>query len=93
MRGLEVGEYCFGGPRRPDHRIEQQGLERGVTRTEHCGIRTPGRGMAEAMGGVFYAVPVTLLEVDPDELAAAPIHYVDGRNDRFDRSPADTRLL
>ena len=45
------------------------------------------------MGGVFYAVPVTLLEVDPDELAAAPIHYVDGRNDRFDRSPADTRLL
>jgi hypothetical protein len=60
---------------------------------EHCGIRTPGRGMAEAMGGVFYAVPVTLLEVDPDELAAAPIHYVDGRNDRFDRSPADTRLL
>lgn len=60
---------------------------------KHCGIRTPGRGVAEAMGGVFHAVQVTLLDVDPDELAAAPIHYVDGRNDRFDRPPADTRLL
>ena len=59
-----------------------------------CGVRTPARGELEAMGGVFYAVQVPLLdEVDPDELAAAPIHYVDGRHDRFDRPPADIRLL
>jgi hypothetical protein len=59
-----------------------------------CGIRTPGRGDLEAMGGVFYAVQVLLLaEVDPDELAAAPIRYVDGRNDHFDQPPADIRLL
>ena len=38
-----------------------------------CGIRTPARGELEAMGGVFYAVQVPLLDdVDPDELAAAP---------------------
>ncbi len=38
------------------------------------GIRTPGRGELEVMGGVFYAVQVALLDdVDPDELAAAPV--------------------
>lgn len=59
-----------------------------------CGIRTPGRGELEAMGGAFYAVQVPLLDgVDPDELAAAPIRYVDGRHDRFDRQPDDVRLL
>jgi hypothetical protein len=61
---------------------------------KNCGIRTPSRGVAEALGGVFHAVQITLLDdVDPDELAKAPIQYVDGRNDHFDRPPADTRLL
>ncbi|QPC95099.1 GFA family protein [Mesorhizobium sp. INR15] len=60
----------------------------------NCGIRTPAWGEAEAMGGAFHAIQVTLLDgVDPDELAGAPINYVDGRNDRFDLKPADTRLL
>lgn len=59
-----------------------------------CGIRTPARGEAEALGGTFYAIQVPLLdEVDPDELAAAPIGYIDGRHDRFDQAPADTRSL
>ena len=59
-----------------------------------CGIRTPGRGELEAMGGAFYAVQVPLLnDVDSDELAAAPIRFVDGRHDDFDRPPADTRFL
>ena len=61
---------------------------------KNCGIRTPSRGVAEALGGVFHAIQVTLLDdVNPDELAGAPIQYVDGRNDQFDRPPADTRLL
>jgi hypothetical protein len=59
-----------------------------------CGIRTPGRGDMEVMGGVFHAVQVSLLDdVDPEELAVAPIHYLDGRHDYFDRPPADIRLL
>jgi hypothetical protein len=59
-----------------------------------CGIRTPGRGELEAMGGVFYAVQIQLLDnVDPDELAAAPIRYLDGRHDDFDRPPSDIRFL
>jgi hypothetical protein len=59
-----------------------------------CGIRLPARGLLEAMGGAFYAVQVQLLDnVDLEELAAAPINYVDGRHDHYDRPPADTRFL
>jgi hypothetical protein len=59
-----------------------------------CGVRTPARGVLEAMGGAFYAVQVPLLDdVDADELASAPVRYVDGRQDHFDRPPADIRLL
>jgi hypothetical protein len=59
-----------------------------------CGIRTPGRGDLASLGGVFHAVQVQLLEnVDLDELVMAPIRYLDGRNDRFDQSPADVRFL
>ena len=59
-----------------------------------CGIRTPGRGELEAMGGAFYAVQVTLLDdIDPNELAAASIQYMDGRHDRFDQIPSDIRNL
>ena len=59
-----------------------------------CGIRTPARGELEIMGGAFRAIQVNLLDgVDPDELAAAPIQYADGRHDHYDRPPADVRLL
>jgi hypothetical protein len=59
-----------------------------------CGVRAFGRGELEALGGVFHAVPVTTLDdVDADELAAAPVSYVDGRNGHFDRPPADTRTM
>jgi hypothetical protein len=61
---------------------------------KRCGIRTPGRGDLEAMGGAFYAVQVSLLDdLDPNELAAAPVRYVDGRHDRFDRAPDDACFL
>lgn len=58
-----------------------------------CGIRAFARGDVPALGGVFYAVNVaTLDDADPDELAAS-IKYLDGRHDRYDRRPEDTRLL
>jgi hypothetical protein len=61
---------------------------------KRCGIRTPGRGDLEVMGGAFFAVQVCLLDdVDPDELATAPIQYIDGRNEHWTQAPADIRLL
>jgi hypothetical protein len=53
-----------------------------------CGIRTFGYG-----GDRFIFVNVAALDVDPAELAPVPIRYVDGRNDRFDRAPANTTAL
>jgi hypothetical protein len=59
-----------------------------------CGIRTPGWGEHESFGGKFYFISVASLDnVDPEELAAAPIKYFDGRHDRADQPPEDTRLL
>lgn len=59
-----------------------------------CGIRTPASGNIESLGGAVYAIQVPLLDgVDPEELAQAPTRYVDGRHDRFDRTPADIRFL
>jgi len=44
--------------------------------------------------GKYYGIQITTLDdLDPDEVAAAPLKYEDGRNDRFDRVPADIRLL
>jgi hypothetical protein len=59
-----------------------------------CGIRAFARGDDKSMGGAFYAVAVASLDdADPNELAAASIKYVDGRHDRYDRPPADTRVM
>lgn len=59
-----------------------------------CGVRLYGTAEHAEFGGRFYALAVaTLDDADPDELAAAPINYVDGRHDRFTERPADTRLL
>lgn len=47
-----------------------------------CGIHpfTKG-GVLPAFGGELYAVNVGCLDAPDEELAAAPIHYADGRND------------
>ena len=80
-------EYQWTPPGRPNPTVQFHFCKR-------CGILTPGRGELEAMGGAFYAVQVSLLDdLVPDDLAAAPIRYIDGRHDRFDRQPDDVRFL
>lgn len=59
-----------------------------------CGVKPFGSGETEALGGRFYAVNVACLEDATDEeLAEAPVLYEDGRNDRWDRVPAETRYV
>ena len=59
-----------------------------------CGIRIYATGDAEFMGGRFYALAVaTLDDVSIDDLASAPLKFIDNLHDRFDREPADKRLM
>jgi hypothetical protein len=58
-----------------------------------CGIRTAGYGQHGPGGGPFYFIAIAALDnASADELAPS-IRYLDGRHNRFDRSPEDVRLL
>jgi hypothetical protein len=60
---------------------------------KRCGVRAFAQGHWEALGGEFFAIAIATLDnADPDELARS-IKYLDGRHDRFDQKPGDTRLL
>jgi hypothetical protein len=58
-----------------------------------CGIKPFGRGHLDEFGD-FVAVNVACLDDATDEeLATAPIQYEDGRNNRWESPPAETRHL
>jgi hypothetical protein len=57
-----------------------------------CGVRAFAYG-EPPQGEPFYAIAIAALDsLDPDEVATS-IKYLDGRHDRYDRAPDDTRLL
>lgn len=59
----------------------------------HCGVHPFVIGSSPRWGD-FYAVNVTCLDdASIDELAVAPITYLDGRNDNWHTTPAETRHL
>jgi hypothetical protein len=59
----------------------------------HCGVHAFGTG-ASPRWGDFYAVNLGCLDdASIEELANAPITYLDGRNDNWDTPPAQTRHL
>lgn len=59
-----------------------------------CGVRAFSRGYVEEVGGHFVSVYLACLDdVDPRELAEAPVKFFDGRNDAWDKEPAETRHL
>ena len=58
-----------------------------------CGVKPFGQGYLEEIGP-FVAVNVACLDdATPEELAAAPIKYEDGRNNKWDSAPAVTQYL
>ena len=78
----ELADYQFGA-RRIHHRF---------CRT--CGVRPFGQANMEDRAGAFYAINLGALDnVDPAELANAPVMYVDGRHDKWESAPAETRHL
>lgn len=78
----QYGEYQFG-PRILHHLF-----------CKTCGISSFNWGENPALGGKFYAISISCLDDATDEeLASLPVGYFDGRDDRFDRAPEETRYL
>jgi hypothetical protein len=61
---------------------------------KHCGVRSFGRGDVEFLGGPYVSINIACLDdVPPEELASAPIQYLDGRTDNWQQSPAVTSYI
>lgn len=60
----------------------------------NCGVHSFGRGYVEQIGGHYVSVQVlTLDDLDPAELLAAPVRYADGRNNDWGSTPTECRHL
>jgi|EP01034_Spumella_vulgaris_P030589 hypothetical protein len=58
-----------------------------------CGVRSFGIGRSPRRGE-FYSVNVTCLDdVTEEELANAPVCYLDGKNDNWETPPSEVRHL
>jgi hypothetical protein len=59
-----------------------------------CAVVSFGRGYVEEIGGDYVSVSVNCLDnVEPTELAALPVRYMDGRHDAWMQPPEETRYL
>ena len=59
-----------------------------------CGVRSFERGHLEVLGGDYVTINVSCLDdVDPAELAAVPVTYLDGRHNSWFTAPAEIRHL
>ena len=59
-----------------------------------CGVRSFARGYIEQLGGEIYNVRINCLDdVAPSELLQGPVHYSDGRNNKWESEPAEIRHL
>jgi hypothetical protein len=58
-----------------------------------CGTRTYARGQLDSLGGTFHAVSVPTLELSPERLASIPVRYVNGRDGRYEETPAHPHAI
>ena len=80
--GDRLGDYLFG---------TMQGHHRFC---KNCGVALYGHGHIKEVGGDFVSVSVAPLDdLDPTELADAPVRLMDGRHDNWWHPPAETRHL
>jgi hypothetical protein len=61
---------------------------------KHCGVRSFERGHVKEIGGDYVSVKLSSLDdIDPKEIAEAPVKYANGRDNKWWEPPAETRHL
>jgi hypothetical protein len=61
---------------------------------KNCGVQPFARGHLDVLGGDFYSIIVACLDdLNPSELADAPVTYSGGRNNDWQSPPAEIRHL
>lgn len=84
--GEGVSEYRWTPPGEPEPHLT-------FTFCRHCGVRTYARGQLASLGGSFHAIAVAALELSPERLATIPVRYVNGRDGRYEESPAHPEAI
>jgi hypothetical protein len=80
LDGTGVSEYRWTAPGDPEPHLT-------FTFCRVCGVRTFARGHLDSLGGTFHAVSVPALNLSPEQVAAVPIRFVNGRDRRYDETP------
>jgi len=81
LDGAGVSEYRWTPPGHDEPHLT-------FTFCRTCGVRTFAQGELESLGGIFHAVHVPTLDLSPEQLAAIPVRYINGRDGRYDQAPA-----
>lgn len=83
VAGADVlSDYLFGGREIHHHFCSR------------CGVHPFAGSSMELLGGAFYAINIGCLDdVSFEELAETPITYENGREDKWNVPPAETRYL
>ncbi|HEY0707323.1 MAG TPA: GFA family protein [Polyangia bacterium] len=58
-----------------------------------CGVRTYAKGHLDWLGGTFHAISVPALDLTPEQFAAIPVRYINGREGRYEETPAHTEAI
>lgn len=80
LDGAGMSEYRWTPPGDPEPHLT-------YTFCRHCGIRTFARGNVEALGGTFHAIHLPTLALSPEQFAAIPVRYINGRERHYDETP------
>jgi hypothetical protein len=79
----DLGEYGFTAASQNHHAF-----------CRHCGVRLYTHGHVKEIGGDYVSVSLAALDdLPPGELAAAPVRYMNGRDNDWFHEPADHRHL
>jgi hypothetical protein len=86
LDGSSVSEYRWTPPALSEPHLT-------YTFCRSCGVRTFARGQLESLGGTFHAIHVPTLELSPEQFAAIPVRYLNGRDGRYDQVPEHTDAI